>query len=106
MIEIILNGESKTLAAPMSVAQLLESCQMDPRKVAVEVNREVVPKAKHPQHHLQSGDAVEIVTLVGGGALPPADKPLKVGKFTFELHVVTLQPRKGTMVFTQGFAKH
>ena len=89
MIEITLNGEPKTLPASLSVTQLLETCQMDPRKVAVEVNREVVPKAQHPQHRLQAGDAVEIVTLVGGGAPAPADKPLKVGKFTFQSRLIT-----------------
>ncbi len=89
MIEITLNGEPNTLAQTVSIQELIAHVGLDPRKVAVEVNREVVPKAKHPEHRLQAGDAVEIVTLVGGGSQPPADKPLKVGKFTFRSRLIT-----------------
>ncbi|MSQ95542.1 MAG: sulfur carrier protein ThiS [Gemmataceae bacterium] len=89
MIEILLNGERNTLPQPLSIQELIERIGLDPRKVAVEVNREVVPKARHPETRLQTGDAVEIVTLVGGGAQPPADIPLKVGKFTFQSRLIT-----------------
>ncbi len=50
-----------------TVARLLEQLQLDPRRVAVEVNRELVPRSAHAGHLLCSGDVVEIVTLVGGG---------------------------------------
>jgi thiazole synthase len=89
MIEITLNGDKKPLSQSLSVMELIEQIGLDPRKIAVEVNREVVPKAQHPLHRLQSGDAVEIVTLVGGGSGPPEDKPLKVGKFTFQSRLIT-----------------
>ncbi len=101
MIEITLNGERNTLAQPLSIQQLIEQIGLDPGKIAVEVNREVVPKAKHPERRLQPGDAVEIVTLVGGGApSPPAplpggegsklgDKSLVIGKFTFSSRLIT-----------------
>jgi thiazole synthase len=89
MIDIILNGAPNTLAQPLSIQQLIEQIGLDPRKVAVEVNREVVPKAQHPERRLQPGDAVEIVTLVGGGSLPPVDKPLKIGMFTFQSRLIT-----------------
>src|ERR1043166_1583202 len=89
MIQITLNGEPNTLPQPLSIEQLIERIGLDARKIAVEVNREVVPKAKHPEHRLNSGDSVEIVTLVGGGAPEPADKPLKVGKFTFRSRLIT-----------------
>jgi thiazole synthase len=77
------------LAQPLTVGELIEHKGLDPRKVAVEVNREVVPRARHGEHRLQAGDAVEIVTLVGGGSGPPADKPLKVGRFTFHSRLIT-----------------
>jgi thiazole synthase len=77
------------LARPLTIRELIEQNGLDPRKVAVEVNREVVPKARHHEHRLQAGDAVEIVTLVGGGMQPPADKPLQVGKFTFTSRLIT-----------------
>ncbi len=89
MIEITLNGETNTLPRELSIQELVEHIGFDPRKIAVEVNREVVPKLQHSQRHLRAGDAVEIVTLVGGGAAPPTDKPLKVGKFTFHSRLIT-----------------
>src|SRR5438445_106127 len=58
----------------------------------VEVNREVVPRPRHAEHLLRAGDAVEIVTLVGGGAAEAdglADKPLTIGKFTFRSRLIT-----------------
>jgi thiazole synthase len=89
MIAITLNGKPDMLAKPLTVGELIDQKGLDPRKVAVEVNREVVPRARHGEHRLQAGDAVEIVTLVGGGSGPPADKPLKVGKFTFHSRLIT-----------------
>ena len=63
MIDITLNGEPNTLPQPLSIQQLIERIGLDPRKVAVEINREVVPKAQHSERRLQPGDAVEIVDL-------------------------------------------
>jgi thiamine biosynthesis protein ThiS len=67
VIEITLNGERKTLPRLLSVRELLQQLGFDPQRVATEVNCEIVPRALHAQRHLQAGDAVEIVTLVGGG---------------------------------------
>ena len=89
MIDITLNGEPNTLPKSFSIHELIEHMGLDPRKIAVEVNREVVPKARHGERRLQAGDAVEIVTLVGGGSPVPADKPLKIGKFTFHSRLIT-----------------
>ena len=68
MLEFTLNGEARTLPEPLTVADLIDRLGYDRRRIAVEVNREVVPVAQQPAHRLASGDAVEIVTLVGGGA--------------------------------------
>ncbi len=89
MIEITLNGECRTLSRPLSVWELIAHLGLDPRKVAAEVNREIVPNAHHAERRLQAGDAVEIVRLVGGGEHPLADKPLKIGKFTFQSRLIT-----------------
>jgi sulfur carrier protein len=83
MIEITLNGERRTLSRPLSVCELIDHIGRDPRKVAVEINCEIVPNMHHAERHLRAGDAVEVVTLVGDGEHPPADKPLKIGNFTF-----------------------
>jgi len=93
MIELTINGEPRTLTQPLTVAQLVEQLGYDRRKIAVELNREVVPLPRHPEQQLAAGDAVEIVTLVGGGSpepiTPPADKPLVVGPFTLKSRLIT-----------------
>ncbi len=86
------NGEPRTFPGPLSVADLLERLGHDARRVAVEVNREVVSRPRHPERQLGEGDAIEIVTLVGGGApeiAPRPDKPLTVGPFTFRGRLIT-----------------
>ena len=92
MLTVTVNGEARTFAQPVTIAELVEQLGYDRRRVAVEVNREVVPGPRHPSRRLASGDAVEIVTLVGGGAPDrdaPADKALVIGKFTFESRLIT-----------------
>ena len=92
MLQITLNGEQRTLAQPLTLAELLEQLGYDRRRVAVEINREIVPSLYHGGRRLEAGDAIEIVTLVGGGApdrQPPSDKPLQIGKFTFQSRLIT-----------------
>ena len=89
MIEININGQRKTLSQPLSIRELICYVGLDPRKVAAEVNREIVPNVQHAERRLRAGDAVEIVTLVGGGEHPPVDKPLKIGNFTFQSRLIT-----------------
>ncbi len=92
MVDITLNGVRKSLPAPLSIQQLVEELGYDRRRIAVEVNEEVVPSARHLEHTLRAGDTVEIVTLVGGGSEPsgaPADKPLVIGTFTFTSRLIT-----------------
>lgn len=66
-ITIILNGETRQIAAAATISDILRILQLDPRYVAVEVNRQVIPRARHPVFTLVEGDRVEVVTLVGGG---------------------------------------
>jgi sulfur carrier protein len=67
MPEIVVNGERTEIAAGTTIAQLLEGLRLTPRNVAVERNRTLVPRAQHAACVLQTGDQLEIVTLVGGG---------------------------------------
>jgi thiamine biosynthesis protein ThiS len=67
MIQLIVNGESREVPAGTTVAGLLAELQMQPRLVAVERNRDLVPRSQHANCALQPGDRIEIVTLVGGG---------------------------------------
>src|SRR5262245_58398965 len=92
MPTITVNAEPKTLPDPLTVADLLRHLGKDPAKLAVEVNRDVIPRTDHATRRLADGDAVEIVTLVGGGSPvldPPADASLRVGGFTFRSRLVT-----------------
>src|SRR5882724_260763 len=87
MIDITLNGERKRVANAINLANLLDQLGFDRRRVAVEVNREMVPQARHQDKVIEAGDAVEIVTLVGGGS--GEDKPLVIGKFSFRSRLIT-----------------
>jgi thiazole synthase len=93
MLTCTVNGERQTLADTRTVADLLDRLGYDRRRVAVEVNGEVVPRDSHGKHPLAGEDHVEIVTLVGGGAPGadevPADKPLAIGKFSFRSRLIT-----------------
>jgi sulfur carrier protein len=64
---IVLNGESRAIQDGQTVAELLRELHLDPRQVAVERNREIVPRAEHGQVVLADADQLEIVTFVGGG---------------------------------------
>ena len=66
-MELVINGEKKTHQAGLTVAGLLEVLKMEPRVVAVEVNRQLVTRSLHDQTELKDGDELEIVSLVGGG---------------------------------------
>lgn len=68
-MNIVLNGQEKTLTEPASVADLLRELGMSERRVAVEVNREIVPRSRHGEFLLHEHDRVEIVFAIGGGAL-------------------------------------
>jgi len=67
MTRIELNGAQQMLDRPLSVAALLEANGYAGRMVAVEVNREIVPRSLHASRLLQDGDHIEIVQAMGGG---------------------------------------
>ena len=66
-MEIQLNGERRTVETGSSLSDLLLSEGLAERRVAVEVNGEIVPRGLHASQCLQSGDRVEIVHALGGG---------------------------------------
>ena len=66
-MKIVLNGESREVTATTSLAQLLEQSGYGTRRVAVEVNREIVPRSRHAERRLAEGDRIEIVHAIGGG---------------------------------------
>lgn len=66
-MQIVLNGEPYECAAPTTVAQLLNAIGLGHKRVAVEVNRRIVPRSHHAALDLQADDRVEIVHAIGGG---------------------------------------
>jgi len=66
-MDIVLNGEPRSLAAGTTIASLLEAEGLVGRRVAVEVNGEIVPRGSHATHALAAGDRVEVVHALGGG---------------------------------------
>ncbi len=66
-MQIILNGEPCSVAEALTLADLLQAKEWRSQQVAVEVNLQLVPRARHAEHVLREGDCVEVVTLVGGG---------------------------------------
>ena len=73
-MKLHINGEEATVAAvpvqdPFTLAALIESLNMKSDRVAVELNREIVPRNLWPQTQLKEGDRLEIVHFVGGGNL-------------------------------------
>ena len=66
-IDIVVNGKPRQLAAGTTVAELIRELGLGDQRVAVERNRDVVPRAEHAATVLAQGDQVELVTFVGGG---------------------------------------
>jgi sulfur carrier protein len=66
-MQITVNGDAREVPSGTTVRGLVEALGLTDGPVAVERNREVVPRAQHPSTELQPGDVVEIVHFVGGG---------------------------------------
>jgi sulfur carrier protein len=66
-MDITVNGESRSIEAGSTVYELLEALGLADRRVAVERNGDVVPRAEHRRAVLADGDRLELVTFVGGG---------------------------------------
>ncbi len=66
-MDILLNGTNRPLPSGATIAALLEAEGLAGRRVAVEVNGEIVPRGAHATHALAEGDRVEVVHALGGG---------------------------------------
>ena len=66
-MQITLNGQDETVDAGTTVAALLQRLNLEPVRVAVEVNEEIVSRERYADIMIQDGDRIEIVTFVGGG---------------------------------------
>ena len=66
-MRVSINGQHRQVADATTITELLRELDVNTVHVAVEVNRDVVPRLSHAETVLSDGDEVEIVTLVGGG---------------------------------------
>ena len=66
-LSITVNGESRELAAPISLAQLITILGLKPEQVAIELNQVVIRRASWENTRLKHDDRIEIVHFVGGG---------------------------------------
>ena len=66
-IAVVINGQTRTVVQGTTVAALIVELGLADRRVAVERNLEVVPRAQHASTLLAAGDRLELVTFVGGG---------------------------------------
>jgi thiamine biosynthesis protein ThiS len=67
-LKIVFNGEEREIEEGATVALLVRQLALAPERVAVELNREVVRRARWDETKLSAGDRVEVVHFVGGGA--------------------------------------
>jgi thiamine biosynthesis protein ThiS len=66
-MNITVNGENRTLQEATSLAQLVELLGLKDKRIAVEVNRDIVPRSEYGSFMLSDNDTVEIVNAIGGG---------------------------------------
>lgn len=66
-MEIFVNGEARQCSDGITVLQLLNEMALIDKRLAVEVNLEIVPRSNHMTRVLRAGDRVEIVHAIGGG---------------------------------------
>ncbi|RQO76372.1 thiamine biosynthesis protein ThiS [Aquitalea sp. FJL05] len=66
-MQLCINGEMKQFAALATVAELVQALELVGKRVAVELNGEIVPRSQHGLAALADGDELEIVVAVGGG---------------------------------------
>ena len=66
-VRIQVNGTNRNLQKGTTVSALIQMLALTERKIAVEINREIVPQSRHEQTQLCDGDRVEIIEAIGGG---------------------------------------
>ena len=66
-MKIYLNGEAREVPDNCTAQQLVETLGMAGKRIAMEINREIVPRSNYASHRLQQDDKIEIVHAIGGG---------------------------------------
>ncbi|HEX4304207.1 MAG TPA: sulfur carrier protein ThiS [Rhizomicrobium sp.] len=92
-LAVTVNGEPRSLPGAMSVRAMLVSLGLDPKKIAVERNLEIVPRSTYDEVQVADGDKYEIVHFIGGGNAPhtetsPMDKPFVIAGKTYNSRLI------------------
>lgn len=66
-MKIIINGTERIFQEPISVENLMQQLQLDPRKVAIEQNLCIIPASEYADTYVHDGDVLEVVQFIGGG---------------------------------------
>ena len=67
MITIILNGKEKQIDSNSNIEQLLKDLNLENKRLAVEINENIIPRSEFSGHLLKEADKIEIVQAIGGG---------------------------------------
>jgi thiazole synthase len=86
-LHVTINGEAKQLTGAMTLNEMLVFLGLDPRKIAVERNLEIVPRSTYAAVRVADGDKYEIVHFIGGGN-SPLDKPFVIAGQTFHSRLI------------------
>ncbi|MGH8528521.1 MAG: sulfur carrier protein ThiS [Nevskiales bacterium] len=66
-MRVLINGKPRDLAHPLRISDLIAELGLGEKRLAVEVNGEILPRSRHAQTSLREGDRLEIVQAIGGG---------------------------------------
>jgi sulfur carrier protein len=66
-MNLVVNGRAESVPPGLTIAELLARLKLPHKGLAVEVNEQIIPRARHAEHQLTEGDRLEVVSLVGGG---------------------------------------
>jgi len=67
-MELVINGKTEQLPEGLNASDLIAHLGLQDERLAMEVNREIVPRSSFDSYQFRSGDQVEIVRAIGGGA--------------------------------------
>jgi sulfur carrier protein len=67
LVHLLVNGDSRSVPSDSTLAELIDALGLQTRRIAIAVNRDVVPRSAFATHRLAAGDRIEILEAVGGG---------------------------------------
>ncbi len=66
-MQVNINGKNRDLEANTNLAALIELLDLQGKRIAIEINRQIVPRSQYPERRLNDQDQIEIVGAIGGG---------------------------------------